>query len=87
MAKIENKKLEDALAKTSASKRSFSEDALNKKESAKVSVEEEIGYHKGCLSTLINERNEIIKIIQITESLMQAHVKRLEELGVKIDRK
>lgn len=57
-----------------------------KKESVKVSIDEEIGYHKGCLSTLINERNEIIKIVQLTEALMQAHIKRLKELGVKFQK-
>ena len=54
-----------------------------KKESA-MSEEEEIGYHKGALQTLVNERNELIKIIQITEALVQAHLKRLKELGVEI---
>jgi hypothetical protein len=61
------------------------EDALNKGEAPKISKEEEIGYHKGALSTLINERNELIKMAQVVESLMQAHMKRLEELGVKIE--
>jgi len=46
--------------------------------------QEEIGYHKGAITTLVNERNELIKMAQIVESLMQAHLKRLEELGVKI---
>lgn len=72
MAKIEKDKLEEA---------------LNKKESPSISKEEEIGYHKGALNTLVNERNELVKIIQITEALMQSHLKRLEELGVKISKK
>jgi len=71
MTKIEGKKLEDA---------------LNGKEKVEISVEEEIGYHKGCLSTLINERNELVKIVQLTEALMQAHIKRLNELGVKFQK-
>ena len=49
-----------------------------------MSKDEEVGYHKGALTTLINERNELIKMAQIVEQLMQAHAKRLEELGVKI---
>jgi len=49
-----------------------------------MSKEEEIGYHKGSLSTLINERNELVKMVQIVDSLLQAHAKRLEELGVKL---
>jgi len=63
------------------------EDALDstKKEQPKVNKEMEIGFHQGALNTLINERNEMIKIIQQIESVMQAHIKRLEELGVKIN--
>ncbi len=49
------------------------------------SKEEVIGYHKGSLNTLIAERNELIKIVQVTEALMQAHLKALNELGVKIE--
>lgn len=62
------------------------EAALNKKQGTapEISQEEEIGYHKGSLNTLVNERNELFKMVQIVESLMQAHMKRLEELGVKI---
>jgi len=36
------------------------------------------------LNTLINERNELIRMIQQVEIVMQAHMKRLEEMGVKI---
>jgi len=50
-----------------------------------MSKEMEIGFHQGALNTLINERNELLKMAQITEQLMQAHMKRLEELGVKIN--
>ena len=46
--------------------------------------EEEIGFHKGALNTLAAERNEVIKMIGNVESIMQAHLKRLEELGIKI---
>jgi hypothetical protein len=49
--------------------------------------DEEIGFHKGSLNTLISERNELIKMAQVVEQIMQAHLKRLEELGVKFDKK
>ncbi|MCA9487490.1 MAG: hypothetical protein KC516_00850 [Nanoarchaeota archaeon] len=49
--------------------------------------EEEIGFHKGAITTLANERTELMKMIQNVEVIMQAHVKRLEELGVKIVKK
>lgn len=54
-------------------------------ETPKISEEEEISYHKGCLNTLAAERNELLKMIVNVEGIMQAHLKRLEELGVKID--
>lgn len=62
------------------------EKALNKKadEPPKMSREQEIAFHQGALNTLINERNELFKLIQNVEAVMQAHIKRLEELGVKI---
>ena len=48
----------------------------------KLSREEEIGFHKGALNTLAAERNELIKMIANVEAIMHAHIKRLEELGV-----
>ncbi len=48
------------------------------------SREEKIGYHKGCLNTLIAERNELVRLVQITETLMQAHLKELESMGIKV---
>ena len=52
--------------------------------SAPVSKEEIIGFHKGSIQTLVNERNELIKIIQVTESLIKAHIEELKKLGVEI---
>ncbi len=65
------------------------EKALDKKQEEKQQMpkETEIGFHQGALNTLVNERNELFKMIQNIESIMQAHLKRLEELGVKIDKK
>ena len=57
-----------------------------KKEQPKISKEEEIGFHKGALNTLVNERNELFAMFQNVEAIMQAHMKRLEELGVKIQK-
>ena len=51
----------------------------------KISKEEEIGFHKGALNTLVAERNELIRMIANIEAIMQAHLKRLSELGVKIE--
>ena len=62
------------------------EKALNRKtdEYPKMSREQEIAFHQGALNTLINERNELFKMIQNVEAVMQGHIKRLGELGVKI---
>ena len=54
-------------------------------EDCKCDSNEEIGFHKGCLNTLVGERNELIKMIQTVETIMQAHVKKLQELGVKLE--
>jgi hypothetical protein len=53
----------------------------------KMSKEEEIGFHKGSLNTLAAERNELIKMIGNIEAIMQAHIKRLQELGINIANK
>ncbi len=44
--------------------------------------DEQIGFHKGALSTLAKERQEMARIIGIVEQLMQMHVQALQELGV-----
>lgn len=49
--------------------------------------DETIGFHKGAINTLVNERNELVRIVQVTETLIQAHIKALEDLGVKLDTK
>jgi uncharacterized protein YutE (UPF0331/DUF86 family) len=49
---------------------------------AKESKDEQIGFHKGALSTLAKEREEMQKILSIVEQLMQMHIKALKDLGV-----
>ena len=44
--------------------------------------EEQIGFHKGALTTLAKEREEMLRILQIVEQLMQMHIKGLKDLGV-----
>lgn len=43
---------------------------------------EKIGFHKGSLTTLTKEREELLRILQIVEQLMQMHIKELKCLGV-----
>jgi len=52
----------------------------------KVSKEEQIGFHKGSLSTLAKEREELGRLLQIVEQLMQMHIKALKELGVDLEK-
>ena len=59
----------------------------NMKEEPKMSKEEMTGFHKGSINTLMAERNELLKIVEITENLINAHVKELEKLGVKLETK
>ncbi len=48
----------------------------------KPSNEEQVGFHKGSLSTLAKEREELGRIVTIVEQLMHMHIKALKELGV-----
>lgn len=51
-----------------------------------MSKEEQIGFHKGSLSTLAKERQELGRLLQIVEQLMQMHIKALKELGVDLEK-
>lgn len=51
-----------------------------------MSKEERIGFHKGSLTTLTKEREELVRILTIVEQLMQMHVKELKDLGVDLER-
>ena len=46
------------------------------------SKDEKVGFHKGSLATLSKEREELLRILQIVEQLMQMHIKELKSLGV-----
>ena len=74
MANIDEKNLEKALGKEEPKR-------------PEMSKEMEIGFHQGSLNTLVNERNELFNMIQNIERIMEAHMKRLEELGIKIETK
>ena len=56
---------------------------MAKKETSK---DEQIGFHKGALTTLAKEREEMLKILQIVEQLMQMHIKSLKDLGVDLEK-
>ena len=48
------------------------------------SNEEKIGFHKGSLSVLAKEKEELQRIVSIVEQLMQMHLKALSDLGVDV---
>ena len=75
---IDKESLEKALSDKSSGK---------EKQGQIMPKETEIGFHQGALNTLVNERNELFKMIQNIEAIMKAHLQRLEELGVKIEKK
>ena len=52
---------------------------------AKNSNDEQIGFHKGSLATLVKEIEEMMRILQIVEQLMQMHIKELKNLGVDLN--
>ena len=58
---------------------------MAKKESS-ASKDEQIGFHKGSLTTLAKEREEMLRILQIVEQLMQMHIKGLKDLGVDLEK-
>ena len=46
--------------------------------------EEQIGFHKGAINTLLKERQELVRIITIVDQLLKAHAGGLQQLGIKI---
>ena len=66
--------------------KSASKKSDTKSDKAVSSKDEQIGFHKGALSTLSKERQELARILQIVEQLMQMHVAALNELGVDLQK-
>lgn len=48
-------------------------------------TEEKTGYHKGALETLLKERAELSKMLNIVNSLVEQHAQALEEAGVDVE--
>ncbi|MBR9677460.1 hypothetical protein GOV04_04925 [Candidatus Woesearchaeota archaeon] len=51
-------------------------------EQPNTSKDEQVGFHKGAFSTLAKEREEMLRIVNICEQLMQMHLKALKDMGV-----
>jgi len=83
---LDKDSLEKALSSTSSNENvAPTTEAPKQDAQPPVSKEEEIGFHKGCLNTLVAERNEIVKMVGNIEAIMQAHLGRLKELGIDIE--
>jgi len=48
------------------------------------SKDEQIGYHKGALESLMKERQELYRLITIVDQLIKLHFSALQKLGVKL---
>ena len=49
-----------------------------------MSKDEQIGFHKGALDSLLKERQELYRLLTIVDQLIKAHAGALQKLGVKI---
>lgn len=58
---------------------------VKKTKPKEMSKEEKIGFHKGALSTLAKERQELARILGIVEEIMKMHIATLKEEGVDLE--
>ena len=47
--------------------------------------DEQVGFHKGALTTLAKERQELARILGVVEQLMQMHIKALKDFGIDLE--
>ncbi len=55
-------------------------------ETKEMSKDEQVGFHKGSLTVLAKERQEMQRILGIVEQLMQMHLSELKRLGVDLSK-
>ncbi len=60
------------------------EDSMAKE--AAINKDEQIGIHKGALSTLAKERQELKRLVTVVEQLMHMHIQELKSLGVDLEK-
>ncbi len=51
-----------------------------------MSKEEQVGFHKGSITVLAKERQELQRILGIVEQLMQMHLSELKRMGVDLSK-
>ncbi len=78
---MESNDLESAL---NSAKDSVDKIEEPKQEVPQMSKEEEIGFHKGAVNTLMAERAELVKMVGNVEGIASMHAKRLQELGAEL---
>ncbi len=55
------------------------------KKASGMGIEEQVGFHKGSIAVLSKERQELGRILQIVDQLLQMHVTALKDLGVDLE--
>ncbi|MBI2145387.1 hypothetical protein HYU18_03640 [Candidatus Woesearchaeota archaeon] len=57
-----------------------------KNETKEMPKDEQVGFHKGSLTVLAKERQELQRILGIVEQLMQMHLSELKRMGVDLSK-
>ena len=47
--------------------------------------EERIGFHKGALTTLSKEHQELLRLVGITTELIKMHLQNLKDMGIDLE--
>ena len=55
-------------------------------ETKEMTKDEQVGFHKGSLTVLAKERQELQRILGIVEQLMQMHLAELKRMGVDLSK-
>ncbi|MBI3037007.1 hypothetical protein HYY73_04650 [Candidatus Woesearchaeota archaeon] len=62
------------------------EDKKAAAETKEMSKDEQVGFHKGSLTVLAKERQEMQRILGIVEQLMQMHLSELKRMDVDLSK-
>jgi len=74
------------MAKKKVTKKSKGKTMAKKNTGTNISKDEQIGIHKGALSTLAKERAELARLLSVVEQLMKMHITALKDLGVDLEK-
>lgn len=48
--------------------------------------DEQIGFHKGSLTTLLKEKEALVNMLNVVDQLIQMHSRGLQDLGVDVSK-